>query len=69
MTKVNENNIDNVTQQIGNTLLLPQRIILGLSLVFAGISLLFLVGFVDGADGFLHDAAHDTRHAATFPCH
>jgi cobalt transporter subunit CbtB len=37
-----------------------------LSLV-SGMALLFLAGFA--APHVLHEAAHDTRHAFTFPCH
>ena len=33
----------------------------------AGIAVIWLVGFASPA--FLHEAAHDTRHAFTFPCH
>ena len=32
-----------------------------------GLALLFGVGFAQPSA--LHDAAHDTRHALTFPCH
>ena len=38
-------------------------------LILAGLVLIFTVGFAHGSSGFLHNAAHDTRHAATFPCH
>ena len=38
-------------------------------LILAGLVLIFTVGFAQGSSGFLHNAAHDTRHAATFPCH
>ena len=38
-------------------------------LSLAGLALLFLVGFTNGPDNSLHNAAHDTRHAFTFPCH
>ena len=34
-----------------------------------GAVLIFVVGFAQGSGGFLHNAAHDTRHAASFPCH
>ena len=34
-----------------------------------GLSLLYLVGFAQGPGNLLHNAAHDTRHAFTFPCH
>jgi len=48
---------------------LPARIKVGGSLALAGLSLLMLVGFVQGANEVVHNAAHDTRHAFTFPCH
>ncbi len=32
-----------------------------------GTFIIFGVGFVNAAA--VHDAAHDTRHAASFPCH
>jgi len=37
--------------------------------ILGGLVLIFTVGFAQGSGGFLHNAAHDTRHAATFPCH
>ena len=37
--------------------------------ILAGLVLIFTVGFAHGSGGFLHNAAHDTRHAASFPCH
>ena len=37
--------------------------------ILAGLVLIFTVGFAQGSGGFLHNAAHDTRHAASFPCH
>ncbi|MCW8917121.1 MAG: CbtB-domain containing protein [Magnetovibrio sp.] len=36
------------------------------ALAFAG-AMLFTVGFANSAT--IHDAAHDTRHVQTFPCH
>ena len=38
-------------------------------LAMAGLGLLFLVGFTHGQNNALHNAAHNTRHAFTFPCH
>ena len=46
-----------------------EHIILGAVMLLAGALLIFAVGFVQGSGGFLHNAAHDTRHAVTIPCH
>ena len=46
-----------------------QRRTTALLMLLTGAVLLFLVGFAQGSDGILHNADHDTRHAATFPCH
>ncbi len=46
-----------------------EHIILGVVMLLTGALLIFAVGFVQGAGGFLHNAAHDTRHAVTIPCH
>ena len=46
-----------------------EHIILGAVMLLAGALLIFVVGFAQGAGGFLHNAAHDTRHAVTIPCH
>mgnify|MGYP006439356805 CR=1 FL=1 len=44
------------------------RDILSIMLVAAiGVGLFFVAGHAQSAA--LHDAAHDTRHAAGFPCH
>jgi len=43
-----------------------------LALVFVaslGLSLIFTVGFAQGNGNVMHNAAHDTRHSASFPCH
>ena len=47
----------------------PRRMTAALLLILAGFVLIFTVGFAQGSGGFLHNAAHDTRHAATLPCH
>ncbi len=46
-----------------------EHIILGAVMFLAGALLIFAVGFAQGAGGFLHNAAHDTRHGVTIPCH
>ena len=46
-----------------------EHLILGTVMLLAGALLIFAVGFAKGTGGFLHNAAHDTRHAVTIPCH
>ena len=46
-----------------------ERITVGVLMLVVGTVLMFAVGFAQGAGGFLHNAAHDTRHAVTVPCH
>ena len=46
-----------------------QRITTGVLMLLTGSILLFAVGFAQGSANFMHNAAHDSRHAATFPCH
>ena len=46
-----------------------ERITVGALMLVVGTVLIFVVGFAQGAGGFLHNAAHDTRHAVTIPCH
>ena len=38
-----------------------------LFVAFFGAALLFVVGFANAA--VMHDAAHDTSHSISFPCH
>lgn len=42
------------------------RVIAAMVFIF-GAGLVFTVGFAHSA--YLHNAAHDTRHALAFPCH
>ena len=46
-----------------------EQITLGAVMLIVGTLLIFAVGCVQGAGGHLHNAAHDTRHAVTIPCH
>ncbi|VAX00891.1 hypothetical protein MNBD_GAMMA20-2492 [hydrothermal vent metagenome] len=45
------------------------RLTASLSTLSLGLIILFAVGFVQGANDVIHDAAHDTRHTLVFPCH
>jgi cobalt transporter subunit CbtB len=47
--------------------LVNDRATLGLSSALVGTALIFLVGFAPMSA--VHNAAHDTRHTAAFPCH
>jgi cobalt transporter subunit CbtB len=38
-----------------------------LAAVFLGVAVVFTVGFASPST--IHNAAHDTRHALSFPCH
>ena len=46
-----------------------EHITVGTVMLLVGTLLVFEVGFAQGAGGLLHNAAHDTRHAVTIPCH
>jgi cobalt transporter subunit CbtB len=49
------------------TLPLSQRLLLALGSCLLGAALIFVAGF--SPIEALHNAAHDTRHSAAFPCH
>ena len=46
---------------------LSQRLILAVGSCLLGTALIFFAGFSHVEA--LHNAAHDTRHSAAFPCH
>ena len=46
-----------------------RRMTVAVQMILTGALLIFTVGFAQGSGGFLHNAAHDTRHAASFVCH
>ena len=46
-----------------------RRMTAAVQMILTGAVLIFVVGFAQGSGGFLHNAAHDTRHAASFVCH
>ena len=49
------------------TLPLSQRLLLAVGSCLLGAALIFVAGF--SHIEALHNAAHDTRHSAAFPCH
>jgi cobalt transporter subunit CbtB len=57
---------NNSTQSISG-LSVPERTVAGLIAALLGVFMLFGVGFAHS--DILHNAAHDTRHAITVPCH
>jgi cobalt transporter subunit CbtB len=46
---------------------LNDRTLLGAATLLVGLGFVFLVGFAPLST--VHNAAHDTRHSAAFPCH
>lgn len=41
----------------------------GFAAIVLGLVIVLSVGFMQGAGNLLHNAAHDYRHTAIFPCH
>ncbi|MDH5327817.1 MAG: CbtB-domain containing protein [Gammaproteobacteria bacterium] len=46
----------------------PRYVSSAIALVL-GLTILFGVGFAQGNNDSIHNAAHDTRHTMAFPCH
>ena len=69
MTTETEIAVKSVDATVAKVIVPTEHITLGVVLLIAGALLIFAVGFAEGAGGFLHNAAHDTRHAVTIPCH
>ena len=51
------------------TAILSSKLLPGLSALALGLTIILGVGFMQGAGNYLHNAAHDSRHNAAFPCH
>jgi len=45
------------------------RLVATLTTFTLGLVILAGVGFVQGNNGAIHNATHDTRHGMNFPCH
>jgi len=50
-----------------SSLSISQKLIAGSLALFIGLTLVVGIGFAN--DMAVHNGAHDTRHAAGFPCH
>jgi cobalt transporter subunit CbtB len=59
--------VSDVTDRNTVTVSVQSRMAAGVVALVLGTFLLFGVGFANSQ--VLHNAAHDTRHALTFPCH
>ena len=69
MTTETEIAVKGVAQDEVKVKVFSEHIMLGALMLIMGTLLIFAVGFAEGAGGLLHNAAHDTRHAVTIPCH
>ena len=69
MTTETEIAVKGVAQDEVKVKVFSEHIMLGAVMLIMGTLLIFAVGFAEGAGGLLHNAAHDTRHAVTIPCH
>ena len=58
--------LDNAQPQIRSEVL-KDRILPAMLAGMLGLGLLYAAGFAEAAQ--LHNAAHDGRHSASFPCH
>lgn len=59
--------LTNDSNYSAEALSVPERTVIGLIASLLGVFMLFGVGFAHS--DILHNAAHDTRHAITVPCH
>ena len=48
---------------------ISSRITAGIITLTLGLTIVFGVGFAQGKNDVIHNAAHDTRHTMVFPCH
>lgn len=55
--------------QTAATTTVSSRLAGALLALVLGISIISAVGFMQGPQAAVHNAAHDTRHAFAFPCH
>ncbi|MGE8408758.1 MAG: CbtB domain-containing protein [Pseudomonas sp.] len=59
--------ISTASHSAANPTTLSQRIVVAIGTSLLGLSLVYFAGF--SHIEAVHNAAHDTRHSAAFPCH
>lgn len=59
--------LDNADLQSRSTSIWKERVVPALLAAVLGLALVYSMGFAELSA--LHNAAHDSRHAAGFPCH
>lgn len=52
-----------------STVIVSPKFLPGLSAMLLGLAIILGAGFMQDANNYLHNAAHDGRHSAAFPCH
>ncbi|MDX8129978.1 MULTISPECIES: CbtB domain-containing protein [Methylomonas] len=52
-----------------STAIVSSKLLPGLSAIVLGLSVVLGLGFLQDANNTLHNAVHDGRHSAAFPCH
>lgn len=45
------------------------KILPGLAAIILGVTMVLGLGFLQDANNYMHNAAHDGRHNTGFPCH
>jgi cobalt transporter subunit CbtB len=49
--------------------LISSKILPAFSAILLGLGIILSLGFMQDSGNYLHNAAHDGRHSASFPCH
>jgi cobalt transporter subunit CbtB len=51
------------------TVQITSKILPAFSAMLLGLGIILSLGFMQDSGNYLHNAAHDGRHSAAFPCH
>lgn len=52
-----------------STASVPAKFLPAFGAIVLGLTIVLGLGFLQDANNYLHNAAHDGRHSAAFPCH